>query len=128
LTLESSRAAVGDQNNYGFEVHGTTGLVRWDFRRSDELQVSIGDSYSNQPTSTVYAGPGDGEYGSFQPGAGIAISYDDSKVMECAAFVRGILAGAVQGASIGDAVASAVALEAIVESAATGSWITLAGR
>ena len=63
LTLESSRAAVGDQNNYGFEVHGTQGLVRWDFRRSDELSLSVGDEYSNQPTSTVFAGPGDGDYG-----------------------------------------------------------------
>lgn len=126
LTLESSRAAVGDQNNYGFEVHGTEGLVRWDFRRSDELSLSIGDDYGNQPTATVYAGPGDGEYAAFQPGAGIAISYDDSKVMECATFVRGIMAGQVQGASIMDAVASAKTLEAVVASAANGSWVTVA--
>ena len=125
LTLESSRAAVGDQNNYGFEVHGTQGLVRWDFRRSDELSLSVGDEYSNQPTSTVFAGPGDGDYGHFQPGAGIAIGYDDSKVMECAAFLRGIAAGSVQGAGIDDAVASAKVLEAIVTSASSGSWVAV---
>ena len=123
VMFESSRCAVGDQNNYGFEVHGTQGLVRWDFRRSDELSLSVGDEYSNQPTSTVFAGPGDGEYANFQPGAGIAIGYDDSKVMECAAFIRGIIAGEPQGAGITDAVASAKVLEAIVASAAGGTWV-----
>jgi predicted dehydrogenase len=125
LTLESSRAAVGEQNNYGLEVHGTRGLVRWDFRRSDELALSAGDSYANQPTSTVYAGPGDGDYDAFQPGAGIAISYDDSKVIECAAFLRSIATGQPHGAGIDDAVHSAAALDAIVTSAATRAWVTI---
>lgn len=125
VMFESSRCAVGEQNNYGFEVHGTHGVVRWDFRRSDELALSVGTDYSNQPTTTLYAGPGDGDYAAFQPGAGIAIGYDDSKVIECAGFVAGIVAGGVQGASIHDAVASARALEAIVASAATGAWVTI---
>ncbi|MDX6277752.1 MAG: hypothetical protein QOJ72_1880, partial [Nocardioidaceae bacterium] len=30
--LESSRTAVGEQNTYGIEVHGTAGALRWDFR------------------------------------------------------------------------------------------------
>ena len=40
--LEASRVAVGEQNNYGFEVHGTRGAVFWDFRRMNELGVSAG--------------------------------------------------------------------------------------
>ena len=79
---EANRAAVGEQNNYAFEVHGTQGLVRWDFRRPGELQVSSGDQYAGQPTSTVFSEPGDGEYAAFQPGAGIAMGYDDTKVVE----------------------------------------------
>ena len=39
--LEASRIAVGEQNNYGFEIHGTKGAVFWDFRRMNELGVSI---------------------------------------------------------------------------------------
>ena len=31
------RVSVGEQNNYGFEVHGTQGAVMWDFRRMGEL-------------------------------------------------------------------------------------------
>jgi len=31
--LETSRVSVGEQNNHGFEIHGTEGAVFWDFRR-----------------------------------------------------------------------------------------------
>ena len=40
--LEACRVSVGEQNNYGFEVHGTKGAVFWDFRRMGELGVSTG--------------------------------------------------------------------------------------
>ncbi len=56
--LEACRVSVGEQNNYGFEVHGTKGAVFWDFRRMNELGVSTGSSYQDQPVSTVYVGPG----------------------------------------------------------------------
>ena len=67
--LEACRVSVGEQNDYGFEVHGTEGAVFWDFRRMNELGVSRGTAYQDQPVSTVYVGPGDGEFGAFQPGA-----------------------------------------------------------
>jgi predicted dehydrogenase len=122
---EANRAAVGEQNNYAFEVHGTKGLVRWDFRRSDELQLSTGDDYSNQPTQTIFAGPGHGEFGAFHPGAGIAMGYDDTKVVEAMLFVRAIAGDWRAQATLDDAVASAVALDAMVDSAATGAWVSL---
>ena len=90
--LEASRVAVGDQNNYGFEVRGTQGLLMWDFRRPGELQVSSGDGYANQPVTTLLAGPGDGDYARFQPGAGITMSFDDTKVIECAGLLAAVVA------------------------------------
>ena len=97
---------MGEQNNYALEVHGTRGLVRWDFRRPGELQVSSGDQYAGQPTSTVFSEPGDGEYAAFQPGAGIAMGYDDTKVVEARNFVRAISGEAAELATLDDAVAS----------------------
>src|SRR5262249_15473085 len=32
-TLEASRVSVGEQCGYGIEVHGTKGMLAWDFRR-----------------------------------------------------------------------------------------------
>lgn len=122
---EADRAAVGEQNNYALEVHGTRGLVRWDFRRPGELQVSSGEQYAGQPTSTVFSEPGDGAYAAFQPGAGIAMGYDDTKVVEAHHFVRAISGEATELATLDDAVASARVLDAMVASHETGEWVTL---
>ena len=120
---EADRAAVGEQNNYALEVHGTRGLVRWDFRRPGELQVSTGDFYAGQPTSTVFSEPGDGEYAAFQPGAGIAMGYDDTKVVEARNFLKAIAGEASELATLDDAVASASVLDAMVASHETGEWV-----
>ncbi|MFD5751700.1 Gfo/Idh/MocA family protein [Streptomyces sp. NPDC127033] len=123
--LEACRVSVGEQNNYGFEVHGTRGAVSWDFRRMGELGVSRGDSYQDQPVSTVYVGPGHGAYEAFQPGAASSMGYDDLKVIEAHAFLRSIADGTPRGATLDDAVASAVALDAMSRSAERGAWVSL---
>ncbi len=122
---EADRAAVGEQNRYAVEVHGTQGLVSWDFRRPGELQVSAGADYANQPTSTVFSEPGDGEYAAFQPGAGLAMGYDDTKVVEARNFVLAIAGRPTELATLDDAVASATALDAMVASHQNGKWVTL---
>jgi predicted dehydrogenase len=121
--LEACRVSVGEQNNYGFEVHGAKGAVFWDFRRMNELGVSRGTTYQDQPVSTVYVGPGDGEFGAFQPGAANAMGYDDLKVVEAYRFLRSVAEGAPHGATLADAVLSATVLEAMTHSARSGSWV-----
>ncbi|MEU6223324.1 Gfo/Idh/MocA family oxidoreductase [Streptomyces sp. NPDC047042] len=123
--LEACRVSVGEQNNYGFEVHGTKGAVFWDFRRMNELGVSTGTSYQDQAVSTVFVGPGDGEFGAFQPGAANAMGYDDLKVIEAQRFVRSVGEGVSYGATLVDAVQSAVALDAMGRSVESGAWVRL---
>jgi predicted dehydrogenase len=125
VVLEASRVAVGEQNNYGFEVHGTRGAVSWDFRRMGELAVSTGDAYQDQAVSTVFVGPAHGEYAAFQPGAATAMSYDDLKVIEAYRFLRSVAEGKPYGTTLDDAVRSATALDAMSESVATGRWVSL---
>ena len=122
--LEACRVSVGEQNNYGFEIHGTEGALFWDFRRMNELGVSRGTGYQDQPVSTVYVGPGDGEFGAFQPGAANAMGYDDLKVIEAYRFLRSIADGRPYGATLPDAVHSAAVLEAMARSAESRSWVT----
>lgn len=123
--LEACRVSVGEQNNYGFEVHGTKGAVFWDFRRMGELGVSKGTSYQDQPVSTVYVGPGHGEYAAFQPGSANGMGYDDLKVIEAHNFLRSITENTPYGATLADAVHSAAALDAMSSSAERGTWVTL---
>ncbi|MGA5899042.1 Gfo/Idh/MocA family protein [Streptomyces venetus] len=120
--LEACRVSVGEQNNYGFEVHGTKGAVFWDFRRMNELGISRGTTYQDQSVTTVYVGPGHGEFAAFQPGAANAMGYDDLKVIEAYRFLRSVAEGTPHGATLTDAVHSAAALDAMTRSVRSGSW------
>ncbi|MEU5027849.1 Gfo/Idh/MocA family protein [Streptomyces milbemycinicus] len=122
--LEACRVSVGEQNNYGFEIHGTKGAVFWDFRRMGELGVSRGTAYQDQPVSTVYVGPGHGEYAAFQPGSANSMGYDDLKVIEAYRFLRSIAEGTAYGATLDDAVRSAATLDAMARSAERGGWVS----
>ena len=123
VVLEASRVAVGEQNAYGFEVHGTAGRLAWDFRRMGELKLSRGPAAQDQPVSTVLVGPGAGEYAAFQPGAGIAMGYDDLKVVELRDLLASITAGRPVGVDLSDAVRAAVTLDALVASSASGTRV-----
>lgn len=123
VVLEASRVAVGEQNTYGFDVHGTTGAVSWDFRRMGELGVSGGGTYQDQPVATVFVGPGAGHYAAFQPGAGIAMGYDDLKVIEAWNFLSSVSAGRPYGAHLADAVRAADTLDALAASSEGRRWV-----
>jgi len=103
--------------------------VFWDFRRMNELGVSLGSggnpAYQDQAVTTVYVGPTHGFYGAFQPGAATSMGYDDLKVIEAYNFLRSIADGTPHGTTLDDAVRSADALDAMAESARTGGWVSL---
>jgi predicted dehydrogenase len=124
-TLESSRSAVGEQNRYGIEVHGTTGALSWDFRRMNALQVCLDQDYQNAFYTTRYAAPGDGEFGAFQPGANNPMGFDDLKVIEARRLIESIATGKPVGATIHDAVVAARTVDAMIESADQHTWVSL---
>lgn len=124
-TLEVSRVAVGEQNNYGFEIHGAKGTVSWDFRRMGEIKVGVGTTYQDQSIQTMFVGPEQGAYGAFQPGSATAMSYDDLKVVEAHNFLASIADRSPHGATLVDAVRAARTLDAMAESVRSGSWVRL---
>lgn len=121
-SVEACRVSVGEQNTYGFDVHGTEGAVSWDFRRMGELRVSTGDGYGDVGATTVFVGPQHGDFAAFQPGAGIAMGYDDLKVIEAANFLRSVAEGKPYGPTVDDGVRAALVLDAMTESVRTGAW------
>lgn len=122
VTLEASRVSVGEQNNYGIEVHGTDGSLSWDFRRMGELILATGAGYQNQSRTTVLVGPGHGAVDRFQPAAAVPMGFDDLKVIEAADFLRSIAEGTAHGPTIDDAVRAAAAMDAMSRSVASGAW------
>ena len=123
--LESSRVAVGEQCRYEIEVHGERGALAWDFRRMGELRVALDQDYTDAAYATLFCRPGDGELGAFQPGSGIAMGFDDLKVVELHRLVTSIATGQPGGATIEDAVRAAELVDAIADSANRRAWVTV---
>lgn len=121
--LTASRVAVGEQCTYGIEVRGTQGALRWDFRRMGELDVCLGQGYQDAPWETRFVRPGDGDLAAFQPGAGVAMGYDDLKVIEARRLVESIASGSPHGATIEDVVLTAELVEAMVTSYEQRRWV-----
>jgi predicted dehydrogenase len=123
-TLEACRTAVGEQCTYGIEVRGDRGALAWDFRRMGELRACLDQDFQDASYVTRYVAPGDAELGRFQPGSGIAMGYDDLKVVEVERLVRSIASGKPVGATLEDAVGAAELVAAMASSAASGSWVS----
>jgi len=122
--LEASRASVGEQNSYCFEVHGSTGSLAWDFRRMGELQVCLDQDYQGASWSTHRVGPTDGETAAFQPDTAIPLSFDDLKVIEAKRLLTSIVTGRPEGATIADMVTAARLVDATIRSDAEQRWVT----
>ena len=123
--LEASRSAVGEQNTYGIEVHGTKGALKWDFRRMNELQVCVDQDYQDAFYTTRFATPGDGELAAFQPGANNPMGFDDLKVIEARRLIESIATGKPHGATIHDALIAARTVDAMIVSADERKWVSL---
>ena len=122
-SLVSSRVAVGEACSYGITVHGERGALHWDFRRLGELDVCLDQDYANASYRTHYVVPGDGELTAFQPGSGIAMSYDDLKVIEAHRLITSIATGTATGATIDDAARVARVVDAMAASARDRRWV-----
>ncbi len=68
-----------------------------------ELQLCLDQDYQNAYFSTHHVAPGDGDFARFQPAAGIAMSYDDLKIVEAYRLVQSIATGKAHGATAEDA-------------------------
>ena len=89
------------------EMHGDRGALRLDFRRMGELEVRLDHDHQNAAFQTRFVAPGDDELGRFQPGSGMAMSYDDLKVIEAHRLVQSIVGEQSVGGTIDDALAAA---------------------
>jgi predicted dehydrogenase len=121
-TLEASRTTVGPQCGLSFEVHGTNGAASWNFERMNEVQLCIGRGSPHQGYSTVLGNAALGEYARFQPGPGVAMGYDDLKVIEAKKFLVAVTGGEQRTSTIHDAHAVAEVISAAEDSADARAW------
>lgn len=66
--------------------------------------------------------PGFGEFGRFQPGGGMGLSFDDLKTIEAKLFLESIATGRQLAPSVADALVAAGIASAAEASASDGTW------
>ncbi|PKG25271.1 Gfo/Idh/MocA family protein [Niallia nealsonii] len=83
--LSTSRVGTGRKNYLAFEIQGTLGTATFSLERLNEVNVYFHNEESaHRGFRNVLLGPDHGDYGIFQPAAGINISFNDMKVIEVA--------------------------------------------
>lgn len=127
--LDASRVIFGPKCEFGFEVYGTRGAVRWNFERMNELEVYMPDAEGAPSRVAARDGfvrltssPDHPPHGRFNPAAATGLGYDDLKTIEAAAFLRRVATGAGPGPTIDDAVAAARLAAAANRAASHGGW------
>lgn len=121
-TLEVSRVALGPHTQMSFELSGTRGALAWDLQRMNELRFYSSGTKGGDGYRTIFAAPGIGEFGRFQPSAGIPMGYDDLKVIEAERFLSSIHDGRQREASIVEGVAVMEVIDAMDRSCGSRSW------
>ena len=93
-TLGSSRVATGRKNFLSFEIQGTEGTVYYSLEAMNEVHVYFkSDADADKGFRKVFLGPDHGGYGAFFGAAGIAIGYNDMKVLEVNELFSAIVKG-----------------------------------
>ena len=127
-TLENSRVCVGPHVRMSFEVNGSRRALSWDFQRLNELELYRADETGERGYRTVFAAPGMGDFGNFQPGAGISMGYDDFKVTEAHKFLSSIADGRQREPGLREISSAMRVVEAMYLSCETGRWETISGE
>jgi predicted dehydrogenase len=121
-TLENSRTCIGPHVRNSFEVNGTEGALSWDFQRLNELELYRFDCTGDRGYRTVFAERGMGDFGRFQPGAGISMGYDDLKVTEAHKFLTSIAEDRQEEPGLREIVSAMRVVEAMDRSCDSGGW------
>ena len=123
-SLEATRNAYGRNNFLTFEAHGTTGSIRFNYERRDELQVFFAsDPADRRGFRTIYTGPAHPYGEGLWPIPALGIGYGETKIIECHDLFKAIVDGTPAAPNFGDGYQIARIEHAIVESADVKGWI-----
>ncbi|WP_332631982.1 Gfo/Idh/MocA family protein [Halalkalibacter flavus] len=122
-SIGSSRVATGRKNYFYYEIQGTQGSVIYDLQRMGEVQVYFKkDEGRDCGYRTVHLNPYHKGFSAFQPAGGIAIGFDDMKILQAKEILSAVTTGTDYACTfeMGAKVDSIV--DAVLKSIETGEW------
>jgi predicted dehydrogenase len=127
-TFESTRYARGHKALYTFEINGENGSIFWDLHDLHRLQYfEYKDQGSLRGWRSIHVTDGDHPYMGKWWVPGLAIGYEHSFVHQVADFLDGLAKGKPAQPDFRNAYHTQLVLDAILESADEGKWVTVGG-
>ena len=80
--VRGQRAIFGPETQMAFDVYGTKGALRWNLERLNELRLYRATTDRGSGYVTVRGGDRFAYHGTFVPGSGNSIGYEDLKMIE----------------------------------------------
>jgi predicted dehydrogenase len=125
-TISSSRIAAGRKNYLSFEIQGTEGSVHYSLENMNEVHVYFtADNPRDRGFRKVFLSPEHEGYGAFQPAAGIAIGYNDMKVLEANTVLEAVMKGISYVSDFAFASRIDATVKAVLESAENQEWVKI---
>jgi predicted dehydrogenase len=122
-TLEACRVIQGAKSGMAFELNGTSGALRWDFERMNELQLYLPeDDETRDGYALIQAGPEHPFFAHFNPGPAVSMSYEDLKLIEDYLFLKSIVDAEQGETGFPEALAVAEIQDAIQRSWKSEKW------
>ncbi|MFP7471188.1 Gfo/Idh/MocA family oxidoreductase [Niallia taxi] len=123
-TISSSRIAAGRKNYLTYEIQGTKGTVHYSLERMNEVNVYFtSDNSADRGFRTVFLGPDHKGYSAFYPAAGIAIGYNDMKVLEAHELLSALSKGTSYACDFEFGAQIDKTVDAILASAVQQQWV-----
>lgn len=122
-TFGSSRVATGRKNYFYYEIQGTLGSVAYDLQRMGEVQVYFKkDEGRDCGFRTVHLNPYHKGYSAFQPAGGIAIAFDDMKILQAKEIMSAVTKGTDYIANFEMGAKVDAIVDAVLKSIETNQW------
>ncbi len=126
-TFESTRYARGHKALYTFEINGENASIFWDLHDLHRLQYfDHRDEGIVRGWRSIHVSDGDHPYMGKWWVPGLQIGYEHSFVHQVADFVAGVEKGQPAMPDFRDALRTQFVLDAILQSASEGRWVTVA--
>ncbi|MFY2152998.1 Gfo/Idh/MocA family protein [Mammaliicoccus sciuri] len=122
-TISSSRIAAGRKNNLGYEIQGTKGTVYYSLEAMNDVHVYFTkDNARDRGFRKVFLNTYHNGYSTFQPADGIAIGYNDMKILEATKVLSAICNNETITTDFRFAEQMDATIKAILNSAKNLSW------
>ncbi len=125
-TFESTRYARGHKALYTFEINGEHASIKWDLHDLHRLEYfDHRDDIEVRGWHSIHVTDREMPYMDRWWVPGLQIGYEHSFVHQAADFLRGLQEGNAVGPTFADALETQQVCDAVLESARTGSWVSL---